>query len=336
MRKLLFNTTAECANYFGVARMEAVGSMVRVLFKQGGLRMPTLVLKNPALDQPYRYDLLKWFVVVHVLALVGCVYSYVFFSGKTIVLAVTLFFLCHLSIRMGVHALYSHGSYKARLPLEIVLNLLFSGTFQNSILWWAGFHRRHHAVSDTEQDPYTVRHGFWWAHCGWLMHSREEVPHEARRLAKNKVLLFQQKYHLHLGVVVGLALPACIAAIWGDLLGGFLVAGFTRLMFQYHCTWVINSVAHRYGGWRYSPHITARTCWLVCAITVGEWNHERHHFAEDDYRLGNTRWYDPDPGKWLIWSLQWVGLTYDLKRVSDEELAARTQKSLDNKTLVTV
>ena len=43
--------------------------------------------------------------------------------------------------------------------------------------------------------------------------------------------------------------------------------------------------------------------------------------------FADRRWYDIDPGKWLIWSLQWVGLTYDLKRVSDAEFNARVLRS---------
>ncbi len=286
------------------------------------------MLHNPAREQPFRYDMLAWFSLVHVLAGVALWYlCFVQWSTATVVMAGVLFFLCHLSITMGPHRLYSHLSYKAHPSLEVVLVLLFSATFQSSVLWWAAHHMRHHSYSDTERDPYTVRHGFWWAHVVWMLHTSDDVPPEGRRLVQNNLLLWQHKNHLIIGLVVGLLLPTALGALWGDWLGGLLVGGFLRLVVQYHGTWAINSVAHSFGPWRYSSRITARACYWVLAFTVGEWNHEGHHHASADYRLGNRRWYDIDPGKWVIWLLQYVGATYDLKRVSDEEFDARIRRS---------
>jgi stearoyl-CoA desaturase (delta-9 desaturase) len=49
-------------------------------------------------------------------------------------------------------------------------------------------------------------------------------------------------------------------------------------------------------------------------LTFGEGYHNFHHMFAHDYRNG-VRWWQWDPSKWLIYALQWAGLTSDLKRV---------------------
>jgi stearoyl-CoA desaturase (Delta-9 desaturase) len=72
---------------------------------------------------------------------------------------------------MGVHRLWSHKSFKAILPLRIVLGIFATIASQRSIKWWATKHRMHHRYSeDWEQDPYCPPRGFFYAHIGWLLH----------------------------------------------------------------------------------------------------------------------------------------------------------------------
>jgi stearoyl-CoA desaturase (delta-9 desaturase) len=232
-------------------------------------------------------------------------------------MATTLFFFCHLCITMGPHRFWTHQTHNAMTRLRAVYIIGFSAVMQNSAWWWSGKHLCHHAYSDTERDPYTVLHGFWWAHMGWLLRGRDDLPEEGyHRFARDPLLVWQHTHNRKIGIPTALVFPMAIATLWGDALGGLLVGGFMRLCIQYHATWCINSVAHYFGPWRYSKHITARTCYWVLAFTVGEWNHEGHHHFENDYRLGNVRWYDIDPGKWAIWLCSKVGLASDLRRTA--------------------
>lgn len=74
-----------------------------------------------------------------------------------------------LGITAGVHRLWSHRAYKARLPLRIFLMLCQSLAFQNSIYEWCRDHRVHHKFTDTNGDPHNSGRGFFFAHMGWLM-----------------------------------------------------------------------------------------------------------------------------------------------------------------------
>lgn len=296
-------------------------------------------LYNPGRERPVRWYVLWWFTIVHVLGGVGVLYLVDNFNWMTVGLAVILFFASHLSITAGVHRLYSHRAFEPKEGkekwYEIPVLLLFSATFQGDARWWACRHRSHHDFSDTELDPYTVRHGFWWAHWLWILHDTGKLTDFDRRkrpdLIRNKLLDWQEGHGMLFSILIGLVLPMLLAIAWGDPVGGLLVGGFSRLVVQYHTTWSINSVAHTFGEFRYQVIGTARTLtrWLPYpTITVGEGSsHERHHIAPEDYRI-DPRWWAPDVGKWFIWLSSRIGLVdrESLRTVPEETVRARAKK----------
>ncbi len=57
----------------------------------------------------------------------------------------------------------------------------------------------------------------------------------------------------------------------------------------------------------------------MALLTYGEGYHNFHHRFQYDYRNG-IRWYHFDPSKWLIKTLQILGLTGDLRKASDAHI----------------
>jgi stearoyl-CoA desaturase (delta-9 desaturase) len=51
----------------------------------------------------------------------------------------------------------------------------------------------------------------------------------------------------------------------------------------------------------------------VSLLTFGEGYHNYHHRYPGDYRNG-ARWYNFDPSKWLIFTLELLGLASSLRR----------------------
>lgn len=286
----------------------------------------SLTLPHPMKALPLRRYLVTWFITVHILGLTGLWYTWTHYHGATIALAVGLFFLCHLSITAGMHRLYAHRSYRATKMLEFFLLFFSAATFQYSALLWSYFHRLHHWHSDTDGDPYSVRHGFWWAHCLWIVHTPPVIDEtKIKDLRSNVLVTLQDRYYYPLAFFTGLVLPTGIAAAWNDALGGLLVAGFLRLMLQYHSTWSINSIAHTFGFQKYGKIGTARLNPWLAISTVGENNHERHHLAHEDYRLG-TQWYHLDIGKWFIEACARLGLAHNLRTVPEEAVLLRARR----------
>jgi stearoyl-CoA desaturase (delta-9 desaturase) len=113
--------------------------------------------------------------------------------------------------------------------------------------------------------------------------------------------------------------PALVGCLWHDPLGAFLWAGCVRVVAQYHSTFSINSVAHRFGRRPYSTATSARDNAFVALLTMGEGYHNFHHRFPSDYRNG-VGWLDYDPTKWVVSTLAAVGLASDLKRTPRETI----------------
>lgn len=73
---------------------------------------------------------------------------------------------------VGAHRLFTHRTFKANLPLRILLMVSSTMAFQNDILVWARDHRVHHKYTDTNADPHNSKRGLFFSHIGWLMCSK--------------------------------------------------------------------------------------------------------------------------------------------------------------------
>jgi stearoyl-CoA desaturase (delta-9 desaturase) len=237
-------------------------------------------------------------------------YAYVYgVRWQEVVLAFAYFVAAGMSITVGYHRLFAHRSYECRSWLKVVLLLFGGAAWQGSALEWAADHVRHHGYTDTPRDPYSVKEGVWHAHIGWLFRRQLDRP-VPEFLSADPLLRWQDRYYVPLAVAVSFGVPYLLAG-WG----GLLLAGVVRIVVGHHVTWLINSWAHIGGSRPYNPEVTAADNWLLAFFTFGEGFHNYHHTFPQDYRNGVERW-DFDPSKWLIRGLAWLGVTYDLKRIS--------------------
>jgi stearoyl-CoA desaturase (delta-9 desaturase) len=230
-------------------------------------------------------------------------------------LAAIWFLLCMFSTTGGYHRLFAHRTYHGSAPLRLFYLLFGAASGQASAATWSADHRTHHANTDEDLDPYNIKKGFWWAHVGWLFW-RTPAPDRTNvaDLLKDPLVRFQDRHYLSLLLAVGFLLPTLIASAWGDAAGGLLLAGFLRLLVQYHSTFAINSVAHTIGRRPYSTAVSARDSFITAILTLGEGYHNYHHRFPGDYRNG-IRFFHFDPTKWWIWLLSKAGFASGLKRV---------------------
>lgn len=91
----------------------------------------------------------------------------------TVITTGILLYVTGLSITGGYHRYYSHRTYKAHPAVEVMLLFFGAMAAQGSALRWSFDHRIHHAFVDTDNDPYSIKKGFWYAHCLWIWKSRE-------------------------------------------------------------------------------------------------------------------------------------------------------------------
>jgi len=235
-----------------------------------------------------------------------------------------------MSITVGYHRLFSHLSFKAKLPVKLFTLIFGACAFENSCLNWSSDHRRHHKHVDHEGDPYDISKGFFWAHMGWLLFKLNPEPplDNVGDLRKDKLVMWQHKYVHWIGFVVGLVIPTALGYVWNfyqglnpwtGALGGFLIAGVLRVVVAQHCTFFINSLCHTVGRQPYSNKHSARDSAIMAFLTFGEGYHNYHHEFQHDYRNGVKPW-QWDPSKWTIWTLSKLGLAEGLRRVPDSKI----------------
>lgn len=264
----------------------------------------------------------------------GLLIHFQMIQPATVVLAVVMAIFTGIAITGGYHRLFAHKAYEAKWPYRLFMLLFGAAAFENSALRWASDHRIHHKFVDTPKDPYNIKQGFWHAHMGWVMvkYSTDHSYNNVADLEHDPLVRFQNRHYVKLGIAFGFLLPTLIASLWGDPLGGFLIAGFLRTVMNHHFTFSINSFAHLIGRQPYSDKDSSRDSWVLALVTYGEGYHNYHHRFPTDYRNG-IRSYHWDPTKWLIKGLERFGMTYNLRQVPTEVII-RARLKMDEKRLL--
>ncbi len=243
-----------------------------------------------------------------------------------------------LGITVGFHRLLTHRSFKTSAAMRGVLAAIGSAAIEGPVISWVADHRKHHAFSDEPGDPHSphVGHGGGWrgalrglfhAHLGWLFIHTERGSKQrfAPDLIKDRVVSMVDRTFL-LWAVAGLAIP--FAA--GYLLGGTLVAGLTALLWGgavrvflvHHVTYSINSVCHVFGRRRFATSDESRNVFWLALPTMGEAWHNNHHAFPTSAAHGLRRW-ELDPSAAVIWTLERLGLAWDVVRISPERQAVK-------------
>jgi len=102
-------------------------------------------------------------------------------------------------IAAGSHRLWAHRSYKANLPLQVLLMILQTICMENDTIEWVRDHRVHHKYADTDADPSNSKRGFFFSHMGWLMYKKHpDVKKYGQKICMTDVeaepvLQFQRK-----------------------------------------------------------------------------------------------------------------------------------------------
>lgn len=242
------------------------------------------------------------------------------FSLAAVIAFFALTSITELAITAGYHRMWSHNTYKAHWSLRLFYALFGAMALQNTILDWCSGHRTHHRhVDDVEKDPYSAKKGLWFSHMGWMLRNYESGKvnfDNVKNLQSDPIVMWQYKYYLPIAMGMNFGIPIALGIIFNDFWGMILLAGFVRIVVAHHFTFFINSIVHKWGSQPYTNENTARDNAFFAVLTHGEGYHNFHHIFQNDYRNG-VRWYQYDPTKWFIATTAFLGLSKDLKRVSN-------------------
>lgn len=256
------------------------------------------------------------FLIIYQVSLLALLPVYFYFTSPTwgiVISSIVLLYVTGLSITGGYHRYYSHKSYRTGSIVEAILLFFGSMTVQGSALRWSFDHRLHHANVDTDDDPYSIKKGFWYAHCLWLLEKPRTIdPKMVSDLMKNKLVMFQHKHYKVCMIVSNALVVTFLGWVFADAWGALVIALGLRLFALHHFTWFINSLAHTWGDKPFCQELSAVDNYFLSMLTFGEGYHNYHHTFANDYRNG-VRWYHFDPTKWLIWTLHKLGLAENLR-----------------------
>jgi stearoyl-CoA desaturase (delta-9 desaturase) len=219
------------------------------------------------------------------------------------------FALRKFGITGAFHRYFSHRSYKTSRPFQFVLAFIGGMAAQKGALWWAGHHRHHHKHSDEIEDIHSAkREGFFWSHVGWIMSDDYEKYDEksVTDLTKYPELIMLNKHHYFPPLVYAVA--CFLIHGWMGFVWGFIVS----TVILYHTTFAINSLCHMFGRQRYLTQESSKNSWWLAILTMGEGWHNNHHHYPLSCRQGFF-WWEFDPTYYILKTLSWFGLVWDLK-----------------------
>ncbi|GFN98345.1 acyl-CoA desaturase [Plakobranchus ocellatus] len=253
---------------------------------------------------------------------------------QTLLWSMFLYFLSAMGITAGAHRLWSHRSYKAKLPLRIFLVFCNCIAFQNSVFEWARDHRAHHKFSETNADPHNAKRGFFFAHIGWLLVKKHpEVKQKGKSvdvsdLTNDPAITFQHRHYLKLVLVLCFIIPTYVPVyMWGESAYiAFYVAALLRYATVLNATWLVNSAAHIWGHRPYDHRINPAENMAVAFCATGEGFHNYHHVFPHDYSTSEFGWH-LNLTTLFIDTMARLGLAYDRRKVPLDVIQRRQQRT---------
>jgi stearoyl-CoA desaturase (delta-9 desaturase) len=256
-------------------------------------------------------------------------------------LAVGMYVVTMTGIVVGYHRHLAHRAFNTTPCIRAVLAVLGSMASQGPVIWWAATHRRHHQTSDQPGDPHsphlhgagmmTGLQGLLHAHMGWLFAPQSVRPLGWTRYAPDlyrDAAVFKVHMSYFSWLLVGLAIPAIIDGAltwtWTGVWLGFLWGGLVRLFFSSHFSWAINSICHRHGSRPFDTYEHSKNNFWLAIPILGEGWHNNHHAFPSSATTG-LRWWQIDPGGWIIRGLEICGLAWDIKIPTSRMIEAKAR-----------
>jgi len=203
-----------------------------------------------------------------------------------------------LATTVYLHRVLAHRALTVRPPVAMAFRLILWIMTGISPRAWVAVHRRHHAFSDTPQDPHSpIQLGFWAVQLGNVKLYRDTirdgvtVTKYSRDLPPDRLdrMLFD---HALVGLAVGIGF---LMVILGPV-AGLLAAGIHTVVYL-SISAAVNAVGHTFGKRPYD-NLATNNQWLAW-ISGGEGLHNNHHAAPTSARFALAGG-QADPGWWLI------------------------------------
>lgn len=223
-----------------------------------------------------------------------------------IIIGIAVTTLANVCTTVYLHRGLSHRAIAFSKPADAIFKTLIWLTTGIKVREWVAVHRKHHAHTDTDEDPHSP------AISGWktvqvknlvmyrtAARNQANIQKYARDLAPTKWdrYLFDRSL---LGLGIGTTI---LCLVFGWQVG--LIAAVVHVNYYLAASAAVNAIGHQFGRRPYDNSAT-NLQWLAF-LTAGEGFHNNHHAAPTSARFAH-RWYQIDLGWFIIKPMTWFGL----------------------------
>jgi stearoyl-CoA desaturase (delta-9 desaturase) len=223
-----------------------------------------------------------------------------------IVIGVAVSLVANMATTVYLHRALAHRALTLRPPAEHVFRFVIWMSTGIRPRQWVAVHRKHHAFTDVAGDPHSpVLEGWVKVQLMNVVMYRREARNQrtiaryARDLPATRLdRWFYDRAWLGLGLGV-----VVLCVVFGWQVG--LLAAFVHVNVYLGGSAAVNAIGHHFGRRPYDNN-AGNLQWLAF-VTAGEGLHNNHHAKPTAAKLSH-RWYEIDPGWWLIKALTWLRL----------------------------
>lgn len=272
----------------------------------------------------------RFFLFVHGLA--GLAFFPWFFSWTGVLVSIISYYVVGmLGVHVGYHRLFTHRSFACPILVERSLAILACCCGQDSPTYWVALHRLHHHHSDDVLDPHSPRHGFFWAHIGWLLvksydiNRASVIDRYAKDLKRDAFQAFLMKHDTWIFIMFAswiayFLVGFCVVIASGSGIEDAVQFGLSimiwgaalRTVLGWHVAWINNSADHLWGYRNYdTPDCSRNNVWLGVICNGDGW-HNNHHADPRSARHGH-KWWEFDPTWCAIRLMMTLGLVRDVR-----------------------
>lgn len=247
-----------------------------------------------------------------------------------IIIALILTHITIAAVTIFLHRCQAHRSVELHAVVSHFFRFWLWLTTGMVTKEWAAIHRKHHAKTETDDDPHSPQiHGIASILWGGVIHytkaTKDKKTIERYGYGTPDDWIEKKLYSAH--PVFGVTLMAFINVGLFGLVIGMTIWAVQMIWIPFWAAGVINGIGHYWGYRNFQPQDESRNIVPLGVLIGGEELHNNHHAFPTSARLSN-QWYEFDIGWMYIYILEKLKLAR-VKRVAPQLLSVDSRSACD-------
>ena len=254
-------------------------------------------------------------------------------TGTVIALTLAMTHATIVAVTVYLHRYSAHRALSIKPGLEHVFRLWLWLTTGMSTQAWTAVHRKHHARTETGEDPHSPVHKglatVLWR--GAELYRQAATEETLRRFGHGTPDDWLERSVYGRYRYTGLAaMLIADLALFGPI--GLTVWAVQMMWIPFFAAGVVNGVCHHTGYRNFDTDDASRNLVPWGILIGGEELHNNHHACPGSAKL-SARWWEIDVGWWWIRAFEGLGLM-KVKKLPPKLDTAGTRQEVDGETVL--